>query len=161
MDVRARRDGFGLIFNLNELDVPSIYSSMFTNFRGLKERPALVQRFVAALAEAIHFVKKIPIEARPRSRRFSASPIKRFCNPPTMPTPSHWSTGASSCRRTRSRERSRQRARMAQNQEEARRDHSQQFRRALGPQRFSQGTVGQPILKIDPFPIFNKRIIGA
>jgi NitT/TauT family transport system substrate-binding protein len=60
MDVRARRDGFGLIFNLNELDVPSIYSSMFTNFRGLKERPALVQRFVAALAEAIHFVEKNP-----------------------------------------------------------------------------------------------------
>lgn len=60
MDVRARRDGFGLIYNLNELDVPSIYSSMFTNFKGLKERPVLVQRFVAALAEAIHFVEKNP-----------------------------------------------------------------------------------------------------
>ena len=40
MDVRAKRDGFALIYNLNELDVPSIYSSMFTNSKGLKERPA-------------------------------------------------------------------------------------------------------------------------
>src|SRR5207237_10207338 len=31
MDVRAKLDGFTLIYNLNELDVPSIYSSMFTN----------------------------------------------------------------------------------------------------------------------------------
>lgn len=60
LDVRARRDGFGLIYNLNELGVPSIYSSMFTNFKGLKERPVLVQRFVAALAEAIHFVERNP-----------------------------------------------------------------------------------------------------
>ena len=51
MDVRAKRDGFMLIYNFNELDVPSIYSSMFTNSKTLKERPALVQKFVAALAE--------------------------------------------------------------------------------------------------------------
>ncbi|TAJ79235.1 ABC transporter substrate-binding protein [bacterium] len=60
LDVRARRDGFHLIYNLNELDVPSIYSSLFANFKGVKERPVLVQRFVAALAEAIHFVEKNP-----------------------------------------------------------------------------------------------------
>lgn len=60
MDVRARRDGFGLIYNLNELDVPAIYSSMFTNFKSLKERPALIQRFVAALAETVQFVEKNP-----------------------------------------------------------------------------------------------------
>jgi NitT/TauT family transport system substrate-binding protein len=60
LDVRAKRDGFTLIYNLNELDVPSIYSSMFTNSKSLKERPLLVQRFVAALADAIHFVEKNP-----------------------------------------------------------------------------------------------------
>ncbi len=64
LDVRARRDGFTLIYNLNELDVPSIYSSMFTNSKSLKERPALVQRFVAALAEAIHFVEKNPDKSK-------------------------------------------------------------------------------------------------
>lgn len=60
LDVRAKRDGFTLIYNLNELDVPAIYSSIFTNSKTLKERPALVQKFVAALGEAIHFVEKNP-----------------------------------------------------------------------------------------------------
>jgi NitT/TauT family transport system substrate-binding protein len=60
LDVRARRDGFHLIYNLNELDMPSVYSSVFTNFKSLKERPVLVQRFVAGVAEAIHFVEKNP-----------------------------------------------------------------------------------------------------
>jgi NitT/TauT family transport system substrate-binding protein len=64
LDVRARRDGFTLIYNLNELDMPSIYSSMFTNAKSLKERPAVVQRFVAALAESIHFVEKNPDRAK-------------------------------------------------------------------------------------------------
>lgn len=60
LDVRARRDGFVLIYKLSDLDVPSIYSSMFTNFKGLKDRPSLVQRFVAAMAEGIYFVEKNP-----------------------------------------------------------------------------------------------------
>ncbi len=64
LDVRAKRDGFHLIYNLNDLDVPSIYSSVLTNFKGLKERRVLVQRFVAALAEAIHFVEKNPDKAK-------------------------------------------------------------------------------------------------
>ena len=49
-----------MIYNLNELGVPSIYSSAFTNAKGLKERQVLVQRFVAALAEAIHFLEMNP-----------------------------------------------------------------------------------------------------
>jgi NitT/TauT family transport system substrate-binding protein len=60
LDVRARRDGFNLIYNLNELGVPSIYSSMFAGYKSLKDRPVLVQRFVAALAESIHFLEKNP-----------------------------------------------------------------------------------------------------
>ena len=60
LDVRAKRDGFALIYNLNELDVPAVYSSMFTNLKSLKERPALVQKFVAAMAEAIFFLEKNP-----------------------------------------------------------------------------------------------------
>ena len=64
LDVRARRDGFVLIYNLNELGVPSIYSSMFTNSKTLKERSALIQRFVAALAESIYFVEKNPDKAK-------------------------------------------------------------------------------------------------
>src|SRR5918994_186706 len=60
LDVRARRDGFHLIYNLNELNVPSVYSSIFTNFKSLKERPFMVQRFVTTLAEAVYFVEKNP-----------------------------------------------------------------------------------------------------
>jgi NitT/TauT family transport system substrate-binding protein len=60
LDVRAKRDGFSLIYNLNELGVPAIYSSMFTNSKSLKERPVLAQRFVAALAEAVHFLERNP-----------------------------------------------------------------------------------------------------
>jgi len=60
LDVRARRDGFTLIYNLNELDLPSVYSSIFAHPRSLRERPALVQRFVAVLAEAVHFVERNP-----------------------------------------------------------------------------------------------------
>ncbi|MBM2803295.1 MAG: transporter substrate-binding protein [Deltaproteobacteria bacterium] len=48
LDVRAKRDGYHLIFNLQE---------------PLKERPHLVQRFVAAMAETIHFVEKNPDRA--------------------------------------------------------------------------------------------------
>jgi NitT/TauT family transport system substrate-binding protein len=60
LDVRARRDGYHLIYNLNDLDVPSIYSSVFTNSKSLKERQVLIQRFVAAVADSIHFLEKNP-----------------------------------------------------------------------------------------------------
>ncbi len=60
LDVRARRDGFNLIYNLNELGVPSIYSSMFANYKSLKDRPVLVQRFTAAMAESVHFLERNP-----------------------------------------------------------------------------------------------------
>ena len=60
MDVRAKRDGFPLIYNLHDLGVPSIYSSLFTNAKGLKERQLLVQRLIAALAESVHFLEMNP-----------------------------------------------------------------------------------------------------
>ena len=47
-------------YNLNKLDVPAIYSSMFTNSKSLKEPSGLVPRFVAALAEAVHFIEMNP-----------------------------------------------------------------------------------------------------
>jgi len=60
LDVRGRRNGFNLIYRLNDLGVPSVSSSLHTNAKSLKERPALVQKWVAALAESIHFVEKSP-----------------------------------------------------------------------------------------------------
>jgi NitT/TauT family transport system substrate-binding protein len=63
LDARARRDGFHVIYHLDDLNLPAIYSSVFTNDRTIKERPAVVQKFVAAMAEAVHFVEKNPEKA--------------------------------------------------------------------------------------------------
>lgn len=52
-----------MIYNLNDLGFPFIYSSLFTNAKTLKERPQLAQKMVAALAEAVYFVEKNPDRA--------------------------------------------------------------------------------------------------
>ncbi len=64
LDVRGRKDGFNLIYRLNDLGLPAIYSSVHTNSKTLRERPWLVQKFVAAMAEAVHFVEKNPDKAK-------------------------------------------------------------------------------------------------
>ena len=60
LDVQGKKDGFNVIYHLNDLGFPFIYSSVFTNSRTLKEKPLLVQRFVAGLAETVYFVEKNP-----------------------------------------------------------------------------------------------------
>ena len=64
LDVRGRKDGFHVVYNLNDLGLSFIYSSLHTNSKTLKESPQLVQRFVAAMAESIHFVEKNPEKAK-------------------------------------------------------------------------------------------------
>jgi NitT/TauT family transport system substrate-binding protein len=64
LDARAKRDGLNVIYHLDDLNLPAIYSSFFTSDRMIKERPAIVQKFVAALAEAVHFVEKNPDKAK-------------------------------------------------------------------------------------------------
>ncbi len=44
--------------------MPFIYSSVHTNPKTMKERPQLAQRFVAAIAESIHFAEKNPDKAK-------------------------------------------------------------------------------------------------
>jgi NitT/TauT family transport system substrate-binding protein len=63
LDARGKKDGFNVIYNLNDLGFPFIYSSLFTNSRMLKERPAVVQKVVAGLAESVNFVEKNPAAA--------------------------------------------------------------------------------------------------
>ena len=60
LDVRGRRDGFNLVYRLNDLGLPALYSSLHANAKSLKERPAVTQKFVAALSESIQFVEKNP-----------------------------------------------------------------------------------------------------
>ncbi len=60
LDARGRRDGFNLVYRLNDLGLPAVYSSLHTNAKTLKERSTVAQKWVAALAESIHFVEKNP-----------------------------------------------------------------------------------------------------
>jgi NitT/TauT family transport system substrate-binding protein len=64
LDVRAKKDGFNVIYRLIELDIPFIYSSLHTSYKMLRDRPETVQRMVAALAETVHFVEKNPDKAK-------------------------------------------------------------------------------------------------
>src|SRR5919197_1272359 len=64
LDVRAKNDGFNVLYRLIDLDLPFIYSSVHTSRKMLRERPEIVQRFVAAFAETIHFVEKNPDKAK-------------------------------------------------------------------------------------------------
>jgi ABC-type nitrate/sulfonate/bicarbonate transport system substrate-binding protein len=60
LDARGKKDGFNVIYHLNDLGFPFIYSSLFTNARTLKNKPALVQKIVAGLAESVYFTEKNP-----------------------------------------------------------------------------------------------------
>ena len=64
LDVRAKNDGFNVLYRLVDLDLPFIYSSVHTNFKTLRERPEIVQRVVAAFAETVYFVEKNPAKAK-------------------------------------------------------------------------------------------------
>src|SRR5512132_4012056 len=60
LDARGKKDGFNVIYHLSELGLPFIYSSLFVNAKTFKEKPALVQKMVAALAESVFLVEKKP-----------------------------------------------------------------------------------------------------
>jgi NitT/TauT family transport system substrate-binding protein len=64
LDIRAKSDGFNIIYRLIDLEIPFIYSSLITNYKMLRERPEIVQRMVAALAETVYFVEKNPDKAK-------------------------------------------------------------------------------------------------
>ena len=64
LDVRAKNDGFNILYRLIDLELPFIYSSLMTNYKMLRERPDIVQRMVAALAETVYFVEKNPDKAK-------------------------------------------------------------------------------------------------
>lgn len=64
LDVRAKNEGFNVLYRLVDLNLPFVYSSLETSSRMLRDRPETVQRMVAALAEAVHFVEKNPDKAK-------------------------------------------------------------------------------------------------
>ena len=60
LDARGRREGFNVVYRLNDLGLPAVYSSLHANAKTLRERSSIAQRWVAALAESVHFVEKNP-----------------------------------------------------------------------------------------------------
>jgi ABC-type nitrate/sulfonate/bicarbonate transport system substrate-binding protein len=64
LDVRAKNDGYNVTYRLIDLDIPFIYSSLHVSSRTIKERPEIVQRMVAAFADAIHFTDRNPAKAK-------------------------------------------------------------------------------------------------
>jgi NitT/TauT family transport system substrate-binding protein len=64
LDVRAKNEGYTVLYRLIELDLPFIYSSVHASSRTLKDKPEVVQRVVAGFAEAMHFVDKNPDKAK-------------------------------------------------------------------------------------------------
>jgi ABC-type nitrate/sulfonate/bicarbonate transport system substrate-binding protein len=64
LDVKAKNEGYNIMYRLIDLNIPFIYSSLHTSYKMLRERPEIVQRMVAAFAEIIHFVEKNPDKAK-------------------------------------------------------------------------------------------------
>ncbi len=63
LDVRAKKDGFNILYRLIDLDLPFVYSSVHATNKTIRERPQIAQRMVAGFAEAVHFVDKNPDKA--------------------------------------------------------------------------------------------------
>src|SRR5262249_36874512 len=64
LDVRAKNEGYNVMYRLIDLNLPFIYSSLHTSYKMLREQPNTVQRMVAALAEIVYFVEKNPDKAK-------------------------------------------------------------------------------------------------
>ncbi len=64
LDVRAKDDGFNVVYRLQNLDLPFIYSSVHATAKTIRERPELVQKVVAAFGESVYFVEKNPDKAK-------------------------------------------------------------------------------------------------
>ena len=64
LDVRAKNEGYNVLYRLIDLNLPFIYSSLHTSYKMLRERPEIVQRMVAALADVVYFVEKNPDKAK-------------------------------------------------------------------------------------------------
>jgi NitT/TauT family transport system substrate-binding protein len=64
LDVRAKTDGYNVVYRLIDMDLPFIYSSLHTSSRMIRERGEAVQRMVAAFAEAVQFAEKNPAKSK-------------------------------------------------------------------------------------------------
>ena len=64
LEVRGKKDGFNIVYNLKDLGIPFVYSSLHANTKTIATRPLAVQRYVAAMAETLHFTEMNPVKAK-------------------------------------------------------------------------------------------------
>ena len=64
LEVRGKKDGFNIVYNLKELGIPFVYSSLHANTKTIATKPLAVQRYVAAMAETLHFTEMNPAKAK-------------------------------------------------------------------------------------------------
>ena len=64
LDVRAKNDGYNVVYRLIDMDLPFVYSSLHASARMIRERPEVVQRMVAAFGEAVQFAEKNPAKTK-------------------------------------------------------------------------------------------------
>ncbi len=64
LDVRAKNDGYNVVYRLIDMELPFVYSSLHTSSRMIRERGEVVQRMVAAFAEAVQFAERNPAKSK-------------------------------------------------------------------------------------------------
>jgi ABC-type nitrate/sulfonate/bicarbonate transport system substrate-binding protein len=64
LDVRAKNDGYNVVYRLIDLDIPFIYSSLHASSQTIREKPQTVQRMVAGFASAVNFTEHNPEKAK-------------------------------------------------------------------------------------------------
>src|SRR5439155_21363388 len=93
LDVRAKNEGYNVLYRLIDLNLPFIYSTLHTSHKMLRDRPDIVQRMVAALAEIVYFVVKNPDKAKRQSLKRCESKMRMRYSRPITCTPRRLSTG--------------------------------------------------------------------
>ena len=64
LEVRGKKDGFNIVYNLKELGIPFVYSSLHANNKTIATKPLTVQRYVAAMAETLYVTEMNPAKAK-------------------------------------------------------------------------------------------------
>ena len=64
LDAIAKRDGFNIVYQLKDLGIPFVYSSLHANSKSILTRPIAVQKFVAAIADTLYFADRNPAKAQ-------------------------------------------------------------------------------------------------
>jgi NitT/TauT family transport system substrate-binding protein len=69
LDAQARKDGLNVVYDLGDLGTPFVYSALQVSNGLIRDNPRLVERFLAAMGEAVAFTERNPALARQALRK--------------------------------------------------------------------------------------------